>query len=766
MKRPAVIPIICFLAGILVETRHCLVFTLPLLLATLIFIYKRRLIPILICLVFFSLGALRYGAVVTSKENDIENYAATPAKKVVISGVVLDVPERKDTLSSRRLSFSFKVEAVYLDDKKNAAQGTLVVSLRDPDAKNPIYIGDRLSIQGKLSIPSGKKNPAGFDYKRHLESQGIRAIFSSSSKDILTKTGVQKELITSFLRFLSRLRNESLAVMERYLSEKTAAVIEPLILGIRPLQEEGTSEVFEKTGTMHIFAVSGLHIGIVALMIMGLCRVLRCPEKAAYLLTIVGICVFAVFAGGRPSSARAAILGSFIILGLLLGRKTDLVNALLFSAFLITLFQPVQIFRIGFILSYLAVLSIIYIMPLIDSLLRVTFGPGIKRFFLRTVSSSFSVWIGIAPVISSSFHIITPSIIFANLLAVPLLMVMIGLGFLLLLTGAIGFLQPAAIFTAFLLDGIARFLVGSMRVISEVPFAYVRTASLSGILMFLFYAVLIAVVIAARRTQRQKSLVVIFILFAANVFVWNEAVKKPPNFTSVTFFDVGKADACLLEFPDGGTMLVDTGSSGKWRGVDAGRKILAPYLWQKGIRRVDCILITHSHDDHAGGLPYIMKNFQIEKIIAGNSGFLDGCLAVERGDIISGFPGMDFFVLNPPRNAMSYGNLNDDSVVVKAVTEKGDSILFCADITASAMKDILRFGTLLKSDLIKIPHHGSGIEDMFLMENFLRMTESKTAVITNKNAQNVDKRLIKLLNKNKTQPHITGQTGAYVDVST
>lgn len=751
MKRPAVIPAICFIIGILsfefVRPFLAVLFLFFLLLLR--FLYGKRILPIFMCLFFFSLGAFRYGLSVTHGERGIENFVHDPVKKTVISGIVSAVPERNDTVSSRRLRFPLKT-----------IHGTILVTLFDPESKPGIYIGDRLSIQGKLSLPSGRKNPAGFDYKKYLNRQGIQAVFSSSKKDNLVKIGIQKGLIVSFLRFISEIRNESLSVMNKYLSKETAAVIEPLIFGIRPPREETTDEVFVKTGTMHIFAVSGLHIGIVALMIMGLCRILKCPKKAEYFLTIIGICVFAIFAGGRPSSARAAIMGTFVLLGLAFGRKTDLTNALLSSAFLITLFQPWQIFQIGFILSYLAVFSIIYVTPVIDSLFCAT--PGTKNFFLKTTSVSFGVWIAIAPIISSCFHIITPSIIFANLLAVPLLAAMIGSGFFLLFTGVIGFLQPIAILAALILDMIVRFLMSSMRIISLFPGSYVRTASLSGILIFLFYAVLAFVVIMFYRTRRQRNLIIIFMLFAANIFLWNEIAKKPPDSTSITFFDVGKADACLLEFPDGGTMLVDTGSSGKWSGIDAGRQVLAPYLWQRGIRRVDCVLITHNHDDHAGGLPYIRKNFKIGKIITGVNNFLEKNLPVARGDVIEGISYMDFTVLNPPENAMSYGNLNDNSVMVKAVSKKGNSILFCADITVPAIKDILCFGALLKSDIVKMPHHGTGIEDIFLMEKFLRMTECKTVIITNKNAQSVNKHLLKFLRENNIKVYTTGASGAVV----
>jgi competence protein ComEC len=796
MKRPLVIPIIFFLIGILASnaTRippaagHVPVIVLVLVLMLFLLVAasrNRRFFYVLLCLFFFLLGFFRHAGSMIPGENDISKFVGKDPREALVSGTVTADPEWRGSSYARRLVFHLKAKRFLVDGNEHSASGVVCVNLFKP--REQPQIGDELIIGGRISLPPGKKNPAGFDYRTYLDRMGIRAMMFSSGKDHYLKTGVKKGLFIRVRRLLSAARDGAGSIVHRYLSGVPKTITESVILGLRSGVAPETNDVFIKTGTMHILAVSGLHVGIVAVAIMGLLRLMRCPGNLAYFVTVLGICAFAVFTGSRPSSIRAALMGSFILFSMSLGRKADITNALALSAFLITFFQPGQLFRPGFILSYLAVLSIIYVTPLTDAF----FGVGVRRFrenvltaakryLLKSLSVSFAVWIGMMPVIAFYFRIITPSVILSNLIAVPALFLMVVLGFSLLLTGSLGLLKPLAVLISGVLDVVIPFFIDIMCAISRIPFSFIKVSSSGWILIVAFYAALTGTIMLFHQNRKHRVLIIIFLILAADLFIWNEISHEPPDSLRATFFDTGKADASLLEFPDGSVMLVDGASGGKDTGMDDGRNILSPYLRQRGIRRIDCALLTHAHEDHIGGLLYVLRNFSIGTVIDGGNFMEKGperalyaefrkivtdkninYLKVKRGDIVKGLPGMDIVVLNPPGNR-SYGDLNNDSVVIKTVTEKNKSVLFCADAEAKAMKDMLCFGSLLKADLIKVPHHGAGLGNMFIVKEFLGRAGPASAVITNKSAGCVNKDLMEIFRENGTTVYITGESGALI----
>ena len=797
MTRPLLIPILSFLAGILAVNivgipeasgfSHAFITALSLILlsAAVCAILNIRHFTVTVYIFFFLLGAFRCTTALVPADNDISKFATGIPEKVVIYATVKADPEWTGASYSRRLVFPAECHRLLLGKDEMQVSGNIQVSMFTPGERAP-QTGDELVMGGELSSPKGETNPAGFDYGKYLRYGGITAVFYSSGKDHYLKTGVSKSPVLILKRTIHKARDRAGAIVDKYLSGSSRAVTASVILGQRGDVTSRIKDVFAKTGTMHILAVSGLHIGIVAGVVLWLLTLAGVPRKPKYLITIIIMCAFAIFTGSRPSSVRAALMGTFLLLGLSIDRDKDILNALILSAFCITFFYPGQLFRAGFIFSYMAVLSIIFITPLTDSLLRIktrTFKEGkpelIKRYLLKAVSVSFAIWIGMMPVIAKYFYIVTPSVVIANLVAIPALFVILILGFALVITGLTGILAPVSLIVAGALGYMIPWFIDVMGVLSRVPLSYVRVASPDITLVVLFYAVLGALIILARRTGREQLALVLSVLVAANIFTWNEALKMPPKAPRITVFDTGKADSSLVEFPDGSTMLIDGASGGKNIKPGAGENIIAPYLWQRGIRKIDCVVLTHPHEDHMGGLLYIVDNFKTGTVIDNGAEGYDfeavlykkfkgiinrkniRYMQTERGDIIEGFPGTELLVFNPPA-AELYGDPNNDSIVLKALFGSGFSMLFSADAGADAMKDMLRLGKLLASNVIKVPHHGGNVGEITTVEEFFKKVNPQAAIITNNDPQKIKKDIIETLRKNGTDIYVTGSSGAVV----
>jgi len=758
------------------------VFLFPLLL---IFFKRRKLFYFLLCLFLFFLGFYRYSAETVLRDDDISRYAEKNEREVLLYGTVISDPEKKISRYGEREKFLLAVSRLRNGGEEFPVTGKAQVNLVSEDRRPEI--GDEIVIGGILSLPLSARNPAGFDHRGYLETKGVTAVLFCGKHAHYLTTGVTRSKGLILRRYLFQLRRKGACVIKRYLEGPPEAVTEGVVLGIRGNIPDDINDSFMETGTMHILAVSGLHVGIVGALIVWLLRMLRCPMRAVYCAAIVGIFLYAILTGESPSSMRSAFMGAFVLAGLAMGRKSDVVNALSLSAFLITFFDPVQIFQAGFILSYTAVLSMIYLVPVTDRLLKVPvidrskgMVPFLYGIFLKSISISAAVWIGMMPIIAGYFRIITPSVVFANLIAVPVFSLLLGLGLFIVTAGALPFLGGLVGLAAICQKYLILTLTNVLKGMALVPFSHIMVPAPGIIIFVLYYGVLFGIVYLSGRFKWHYRLLIPFLFFTANLFVWNEAARMPEQNIKITFFDVRQGDAALVEFPDGAVALIDGGGGGPGAAFDAGESVVTPYLWQKGIRYINCVLLTHAHEDHIGGLFHIVKEFNVGMVLdAGNKeykgqekalykGFLDHVSkknikhrVVSRGDIIEGLRGMKAYVLNPWAGG-SHGDPNNDSVVVKLITDNGDSVLFCGDAGSEAMDDMLRFGALLESDVLKVPHHGGNIGDPVTADIFFEKVKCKYAVISRKRGHFQNKWVRKKLEEMRTKIFDTSVSGAIV----
>ncbi len=288
-----------------------------------------------------------------------------------------------------------------------------------------------------MSRPFHPTFPFEFDYKSYLNKQGVTAsAYTSANKVILLDASSS----LSAIAYASQLQKSAVYSLRKYIStDREREVAEALVLGYKEDLSQETRNSYQATGAMHVLAVSGLHVGIVALILrwlIGLIPLL--PLRLRWLNcvpVIIGIWMFAFLTGASPSVLRAATMFSFLMIGLELKRPTSVYNTLAASALLLLIIDPSLIFQLGFQLSYLAVLGIVTFQPYFQSFYRPKTKIGMYVWSLMTVS--LAAQMTTLPLSMYVFHSTSSMFWLSGLIVIPSATIILILGLLTILFSGI-----------------------------------------------------------------------------------------------------------------------------------------------------------------------------------------------------------------------------------------------------------------------------------------------------------------------------------------
>jgi competence protein ComEC len=453
---------LCFMIGIILRQWPILLCVLIILVAIL-FLTRNHSLSLLI--LFIPLSGLYALSVQTLHHRDaIYHFRDFQGQTIQLQGKIVSDIKRSKLRRTDKLSFILWLIYFQDDDILRPIQGQVLVNLF---RKEDLSYGDVIQIEGKLHFPFDFAKETNFSYPDYLRNKGIQLVFTAGQQNKLTILSKQKGGIVHLAFETKKKFSQSL---DEALPPHQAALMKALLLGEQVAIPKNIRELFAKTGTAHILAVSGFNVGIVAFIVFLLLKALSFPRKSQYVLTIMAVIFYAILTGGQAPVVRAAVMGVIMLGGFLIERETDSLNLLSLSALILLLINPFNLYDIGFQLSFTSVLFIL--------LLYKRFLGGFKHLFaflpkkcqdilLPLLALSSAAYLGVCPLVIYYFNIVTPVTLLANVIVVPLTSLNTALGIGLLLGQALHL--PVAIFFINCLHVSLNMMVLFTQRLSQIP---------------------------------------------------------------------------------------------------------------------------------------------------------------------------------------------------------------------------------------------------------------------------------------------------------
>jgi competence protein ComEC len=636
-----------------------------------------------------------------------------------------------------------------------------VTANEDPVAGSLTY-GTRVEIEAKVRTPHNYQNPGSFDYAAYLARQNIfwyASIPKGGTIHVLPgRCGSRLAAGVFALRSAALNRIDQLYAGNDY----AIAMMDGILIGESSKLEKIWTDHFRRTGTYHALVISGLHVTVLAGVLLFLLRVCMMGELPALVIAAAAAWVYAAVSGWSAPVIRAAGGFTLYLLARFTFRRGRVLNLLAAIAIVYLCWDPGQMFDASFLLSFLSVAALGAVaMPLLEYSsgpykrapryindrnydFRLPRESASLRVELRLLAETVALWTGVPErytlavlgialrfglwayemfVISAViqfalalamilyFHRVSVTGLTANLAIVPLMSAVVPLGF-------------AAIFTGWhWMASLANLLLVASEWVANVHVRFEpdrRVPDPPAWLAAAFALALILFACALRRTRlwRWSSGAGAASLFA--LILWSPfRPELAAGRLELTAVDVGQGDALLVAFPDGKTMLVDGGGiaafgKGPKPRIDIGEDVVSPYLWTRRFQHVDVIASTHAHDDHCGGLPALMRNFRPREFWAGaNAATLERTAAglgirvrePRAGESIP-FGGAWIDVMAPSRDYVPGPKPENNDSLVMRIRYGEHAFLLTGDIDNKVEDEILSDGRFGRIDVLKVAHHG------------------------------------------------------------
>jgi len=456
------------------------------------------------------------------------------ANEASYTAIILETPQEK----AKSYKTTVKIESIFDSTSWQIANYNSIIYFQKDSLSAKLKYGDKIILNSKINFVKNAGNPHEFDYAKYLSQKGIHLQGYVSSEKWKFLSENNGDLLT---RYAKKSQHYLLDIYRQYNIEgQDFAVVAALTLGYKNDIDPETRDAYAASGAMHILAVSGLHVGIIYMIINLLLSFLN-KNKAGKILKAVLIIIilwaFAYISGLSPSVKRSALMFSLITFGSLLNRQASIYNTIAASAFILLLLNPFNINSVGFILSYSAVLSIVYFQPKIYNIFFVKNKLGDKIWAL--VSVSLAAQLGTMPISFLYFHQFPTYFIITNIVVIPLASIILYFAISLFIVSWIPFIGTIM---AFLLKKIVFGLNYSVNLIDSLPYSAIKNIYISPPEVLIFYALIFIsglFFIYKNKKYLQLALGIIIIWISVGIFQNYEFM----NTEKLFIYNIRKASA-------------------------------------------------------------------------------------------------------------------------------------------------------------------------------------------------------------------------------
>lgn len=463
--------------------------------------------------------------------------------------------------------------------------------LSNKNSKNSSFklkYGDKIEFYLEYEKPSTARNYMGFDYSNYLKTKKIFGTVNLKEEDVEIISHDNSNII---LRKIYELRNLMKTKIEKLLPKETSGLCLGMLIGETSGIEENMQEDFRDSNLSHILAVSGANVSYIIVSITYIFNKMCLRKRLSKIISIILLILFMLLTGCTSSVNRACIMAILMLIAELL-----YYNNLAISALILLIINPYSLLDIGFQLSYMGTIGIVFLHDKIGNFIKIN--NKIVKYFFEMIAVTTCANLAIIPIMMFHFNTISLTFYFSNIIVGPILGIVVIIGFIMFFISLI--FTPISSLIAIVLNLMLKFIIKIAEITANMPFSKITIITPSFFFIIVWYLIIISIsykqkvkIFYHKNNKLIKKIVscILIIVLIVNLII------KVDKKLEIHFVDVGQGDACLIITPLNKKILIDGGGS-EFGSFNVGEKTLLPYLLDRRINKLDYIIISHFDSDH------------------------------------------------------------------------------------------------------------------------------------------------------------------------